>query len=113
MINNSVNEVFKEFNISNREVDIEIFVPNGELLAKKNLNARLGIVGGISILGTTGAVTPMSHDAYIVTIKSSISVAAAKGLNILVFTTGRRSERFAMQTLDQKDLNIHMLQNQN
>ncbi len=96
MIENSVKDIFKKFNVQGRQVDIKIFVPRGELLAKKTLNARLGIMGGISILGTTGIVTPMSHDAYIATIKSGISVAAARGLNTLVFTTGRRSERFAM-----------------
>ena len=96
MIHNSVADVFDRFNIKHKQVDIEIFVPKGEILAKKTLNARLGILGGISILGTTGIVTPMSHDAYIATIKSSISVAAAKGLDTLVFTTGRRSERYAM-----------------
>jgi len=99
MIQNSVEEVFTRFNIQHKQVDIEIFVPKGEVLAKKTLNARLGILGGISILGTTGIVTPMSHDAYIATIKSSISVAAAKDMDTLVFTTGRRSERFAMEKL--------------
>lgn len=97
MIKNSVEDVFTRFNIKHKQVDIEIFVPRGEKLARKTLNARLGIMGGISILGTTGIVTPMSHDAYIATIKSSIAVAAAKGLDTLVFTTGRRSERFAME----------------
>ena len=97
MMKNSVNEVFERFEIQNSLVEIEIFVPKGEELAEKTLNARLGIMGGISILGTTGIVTPMSHDAYIATIKSSISVAAAKGMDTLVFTTGRRSERFAME----------------
>ena len=97
MIQNCVAEVFTLFNIKNKQVDIEIFVPKGEILAKKTLNARLGIIGGISILGTTGIVTPMSHHAYIATIKAGISVAAAKGLSTLVFTTGRRSERFAME----------------
>ncbi len=97
MIQNCVADVFTLFNIKNKQVDIEIFVPKGEELAKKTLNARLGILGGISILGTTGIVTPMSHHAYIATIKASISVAAAKGLDTLVFTTGRRSERFAME----------------
>jgi len=96
MIKNCVTDVFSRFNIKNKQVDIEIFVPEGEILAKKTLNSRLGILGGISILGTTGIVTPMSHDAYIATIKSGIAVAAAKGLDRLVFTTGRRSERFAM-----------------
>lgn len=78
------------------KIIVEVFVPEGEVLAEKTLNARLGILGGISILGTTGIVKPMSHDAYIATIKSGISVAEAMGDDTLVFTTGRRSERFAM-----------------
>ena len=77
-------------------IEVEIFVPEGEVLAQKTLNQRLGITGGISILGTTGIVTPMSHDAYIASIKANISVARAMGTDTLVFTTGRRSERFAM-----------------
>lgn len=78
------------------KIIVDVFVPAGEILAEKTLNARLGILGGISILGTTGIVKPMSHDAYIATIKSGISVAEAMGDDTLVFTTGRRSERFAM-----------------
>ena len=78
------------------KIIVEVFVPQGRVLAEKTLNARLGIMGGISILGTTGIVKPMSHDAYIATIKSGISVAEAMGDDTLVFTTGRRSERFAM-----------------
>jgi len=97
MINNSVKEVLAQFEIELKKVGIEIFVPDGEALALKTLNPRLGILGGISILGTTGIVTPMSHDAYIATIQSGISVAAAEGADTLVFTTGRRSERFAME----------------
>jgi cobalt-precorrin-5B (C1)-methyltransferase len=81
--------------IDRHPVEITVFVPDGESLAQKTLNARLGIVGGISILGTTGVVTPMSHDAYIATIRAGIGVAAAAGIDTLVFTTGRRSERFA------------------
>ena len=96
MIRRSVDEVLGQFHITGRQIDIEIFVPRGEELAKKTLNARLGIIGGISILGTTGIVTPMSHDAYVATIKSSVNVAAANQIDTLVFTTGRRSERFAM-----------------
>jgi cobalt-precorrin-5B (C1)-methyltransferase len=91
-----VREVRDQFSLSAMKVVIEVFVPKGELLAKKTLNARLGILGGISILGTTGIVRPLSHDAYIATIRSSISVAAAKDIDTLVFTTGRRSERYAM-----------------
>jgi len=100
MIMNSVSQVLEKFGSGSENINIEIFVPEGEILAQKTLNARLGIVGGISILGTTGIVVPMSHDAYIATIRSSVSVAAANGITHLVFTTGRRSERFAMKIFD-------------
>jgi cobalt-precorrin-5B (C1)-methyltransferase len=72
-------------------------VPRGKKLAEKTLNARLGIIGGISILGTTGVVRPMSHDAFIATIESALSVASACGQDRVVLTTGRRSERFAQE----------------
>ena len=98
--NNGPSSIEKELGAPQKKLPerivIEVFVPEGEKLAKKTLNARLGIMGGISILGTTGIVKPMSHDAYIATIKSSISVAGAMGDDTLIFTTGRRSERFAM-----------------
>jgi len=74
---------------------VEVFVPRGEEIALKTLNARLGIVGGISILGTTGVVRPLSHEAFVATIRSALSVARASGLKEVVLTTGRRSERFA------------------
>jgi cobalt-precorrin-5B (C1)-methyltransferase len=96
MIKNSVHDVLGS---DYKRVEIEIFVPNGVELSKNTLNKRLGIVGGISILGTTGVVKPMSHDAYIATIKSSIDVALATSLNEVVFTTGRRSERFSQVLL--------------
>lgn len=79
----------------NQAITVEVFVPKGRLLAEKTLNARLGIIGGISILGTTGIVRPMSHEAYEATIASSLSVARAGGCMQVVLTTGRRSERFA------------------
>ena len=94
MIMQAVAEILK---INNKDISVkvEVFVPDGERLAEKTLNPRLGILGGISILGTTGVERPMSHDAYIATIKSSLSVAKASGLKEVVFTTGRRSERFS------------------
>lgn len=96
MIRQTVETILSEHNLS-RAVEVEIFVPQGERLAKKTLNKRLGILGGISILGTTGLVKPMSHNAYIATIDAAISVAAATGNQEVIFTTGRRSERFAQK----------------
>ena len=94
MICEAVLDVFERHQMQ-YPLQVEIFVPEGEKLAVKTLNARLGILGGISILGTTGIVRPMSHDAFIATIQSAASVAHASGLEHVVFTTGRRSERFA------------------
>ncbi len=96
MITQAVHDILKK-NGLNGKIQTEIFVPEGEKLAEKTLNARLGILGGISILGTTGVVRPMSHDAFIATITSALSVARACGMNKIVLTTGRRSERFAQQ----------------
>ena len=96
MINDSVNAVLDEHSVD-AGVHVEVFVPDGERLARKTLNARLGIVGGLSILGTTGIVRPMSHEAYTATIEKAMDVARAAGLDHLVLTTGRRSERFAQQ----------------
>jgi cobalt-precorrin-5B (C1)-methyltransferase len=80
-------------------VAAEIFVPQGAARARRTLNARLGIVGGVSILGTTGLVKPLSHDAYTATIDACLAVARAAGLEEAVLTTGRRSERFAQALL--------------
>ncbi|HWR93457.1 MAG TPA: cobalt-precorrin-5B (C(1))-methyltransferase CbiD [Desulfobacterales bacterium] len=82
---------------SQRAVTIEIFVPRGREIARRTLNERLGILGGISILGTTGIVRPMSHEAFTATIAAGLSVARAAGLDRVVLTTGRRSERFAQR----------------
>ena len=98
MIEEAVYQVYQQLAMPFcHHVHVEVFVPRGEELAKKTLNKRLGIFGGISILGTTGIVRPLSHDAYIATIRSGISVARAGGATDLVFTTGRRSERYAME----------------
>lgn len=94
MITEAVHDVLGG-NDSDTSVRAEIYVPRGRELAEKTLNARLGILGGISILGTTGVVRPLSHDAFTATIKSALSVARAAGLTEVVLTTGRRSERYA------------------
>lgn len=74
---------------------VEISVPRGEEIAKRTLNARLGIVGGISILGTTGIVRPFSTAAYRASVVQQIDVAAAQGERTVLLATGSRSERAA------------------
>jgi cobalt-precorrin-5B (C1)-methyltransferase len=96
MITNSIKEVLATHPTA-AGIHASVFVPEGERLAQKTLNARLGILGGISILGTTGIVRPMSHDAYVATIEKAMDVARAADQFHLVLTTGRRSERFAQQ----------------
>jgi len=72
-------------------------VPGGGDMAAKTSNARLGIVGGISILGTTGIVRPFSTAAYRASVTQQIDVAAAQGESEVVLATGSRSERAAMR----------------
>ncbi len=78
---------------------IIVSVPAGEELAAKTLNRRLGIVGGLSILGTTGIVRPVSAEAWIATIDASMSVAREAGLSEVVLATGRTSERAVQEFL--------------
>lgn len=79
---------------------VTISVPNGEALAAKTLNQRLGIVGGLSILGTTGIVRPVSAEAWTATISASMDVARAAGLTEVVLSTGRTSERAVQEHLN-------------
>jgi cobalt-precorrin-5B (C1)-methyltransferase len=69
-----------------------VTVEQGEALARKTLNPRLGIVGGISILGVSGIVRPFSHDAWRTSIAEALDVAKALGHDTVGFSTGRRSE---------------------
>ncbi len=77
---------------------VEIAIPGGEQLAERTLNGRLGIVGGLSILGTTGIVVPYSCAAWIDSIHRGIDVARATGLGHVAGATGNTSE-IAVQRL--------------
>ncbi|HWU64614.1 MAG TPA: cobalt-precorrin-5B (C(1))-methyltransferase [Ensifer sp.] len=75
------------------DLEITISIPGGEALAEKTWNPRLGIVGGLSILGTTGIVHPFSCAAWIHSIHRGVDVARAEGLTHLLGSTGSTSEK--------------------
>lgn len=96
MILETAEGVLSDYGIT-KGISIVISVPDGEKMAEKTLNKRLGIIGGISILGTRGTVIPFSSSAYMASIVQAISVARASNCEHVVITTGGRSEKYAMQ----------------
>ncbi|HQS01516.1 MAG: cobalt-precorrin-5B (C(1))-methyltransferase [Pseudomonadota bacterium] len=79
--------------------EVTISVPQGEQMAKKTTNARLGILGGISILGTTGIVKPYSTAAWRASVVQGVHVAGTLPEGVVVLTTGGRTEKFVMEEL--------------
>jgi len=97
MIEANLAEVAERFGVA-ADVEVTISVPGGEKIAERTLNARLGIVGGLSILGTTGIVVPYSCAAWIHSIHRGVDVARAAGLDHIAAATGSTSEA-AVQAL--------------
>ena len=77
-----------------------ISIPEGEKIAKKTMNPKLGIVGGISVLGTTGIARSMSSDAYKNSIVTQLDVAMASNIEDLVFVPGNIGEKLALKKLN-------------
>ncbi|CCN38353.1 putative Cobalamin biosynthesis protein CbiD [Vibrio nigripulchritudo SO65] len=80
-------------------ISLEICVPDGEERAKETIGPRLGLIGGISILGTRGTVKPYSTSAFSASVRQSVQIARQNGQNHLVLTTGSRTEKSAMTML--------------
>jgi len=80
-----------------RAVTVTFSVPGGEAMAARTSNSRLGIVGGISILGTSGVVRPFSTAAYRASVVQQVDVAAAQGERLIVLATGARSDAAAQR----------------
>ncbi|MDV2685208.1 cobalt-precorrin-5B (C(1))-methyltransferase [Alkalihalophilus lindianensis] len=96
MICETAEEILQLYGIK-KGITIIISVPAGEKMAEKTLNKRLGIIGGISILGTRGTVIPFSSSAYMASIVQAVSVARASGCEHVVISTGGRSEKYGIQ----------------
>jgi len=97
-----IKDNIKELLPDGKGVEVTINVPNGEEISRKTMNHKLGIVGGISILGTTGIARSMSSEAYKESLKCQIDVAIAQGYKDLVFVPGNIGENFALKFLDVK-----------
>lgn len=81
------------------QLRVTISIPDGAARSQRTLNARLGILGGLSILGTSGVVKPISHKAWTDTLEVALDVALAAGSSTVVLATGRSSEQAAQQQL--------------
>ncbi len=99
MILNEIRKVKRHFPdkwkaLRKRGIDVTISVPQGEKLAKSTFNPRLGIEGGISIIGTSGIVKPFSSDAFIASIRKEMQVAKAVNSSRIVLNSGAKSEKY-------------------
>ena len=103
MIETAVAEVLEEAGLD-RTVEILIFVPGGERTAEKTFNPVLGITGGISILGTSGIVEPMSEEALIETIRAHMQVLRSEGRRFAAAVPGNMGERFLWSYLEREGI---------
>lgn len=102
MINENIRDVGKEI-LLKKGIRVVISVPKGRELGPKTDNPRIGILNGISILGTSGIVIPFSTASYAASIRQNIDVSIAMGNDTVVLTTGGRSEDFAKKIVDLPD----------
>jgi cobalt-precorrin-5B (C1)-methyltransferase len=100
MIREALADLAAETGLPPPDLTVTISIPGGERLAEKTLNARLGILGGLSVLGTTGVVVPYSCSSWIHSIHRGIDVARAAGLGHIAAATGTTSERAVQRLYD-------------
>ncbi|NLN97624.1 MAG: cobalamin biosynthesis protein CbiD [Eubacteriaceae bacterium] len=93
MICNEVNQVLSDYNC-NKGVLLEFTIPGGAEIAKRTFNPRLGVVGGLSIIGTTGIVEPMSEQALKETMAVELSILEGKGYRDIIFVPGNYGKNF-------------------
>ncbi len=99
----NMQKIFKEKvkNLENINIFCTVSVTNGEEIAKQTANAKVGVIGGISILGTTGIVKPVSSTAYIDSVKTEIEFAKQNELEPLIFTLGNSAFRVFSEKYDE------------
>src|SRR5207248_7837874 len=103
MICDTLTELAEANGAPSPDLDVTIAIPGGDRLAEKTMNARLGIVGGLSVLGTTGIVVPYSCSSWIHAIHRGIDVARAAGFAHIAAATGTTSERAVQRLYDRRE----------
>jgi len=106
-----IRENLKKILPEKKGAEITIYVPGGEKIAEKTMNPKLGILGGISILGTTGIARSMSLESYKHSFKCHIDVAVAQGYKDLVFVPGNIGQNLALRVLDVEEDQIIQMGN--
>ena len=101
----------KQYVTAGSGYDIEVSIPEGEKLAKKTFNPKLGVAGGLSILGTTGYVEPKSVDALKKTIELSVDISVSRNYKNLVFVPGNIGERLCREYFNISGGNIIQMSN--
>ncbi|MBR8535136.1 cobalt-precorrin-5B (C(1))-methyltransferase [Carboxylicivirga sediminis] len=94
MIKSELERLLDEHGLPNAGFDVEVFIPQGQQLALKTFNPRLGIEGGLSIIGSTGRIKPFSSEVYVATIHRQLDVVEQNNADQVVFNSGGRSERY-------------------
>ncbi len=100
MITNELEELVRTYELVNTSFDVEVFIPQGKRLAEKTFNPRLGIEGGLSIIGSTGRIKPFSSEAYVASIVRQLDVVKDNQAKHVIFNSGGRSERYLKEHFD-------------
>ncbi|MGQ7806363.1 cobalt-precorrin-5B (C(1))-methyltransferase CbiD [Hafnia alvei] len=95
----TIEEAVREVIGPERGAEIVIFAPEGEERAQKTYNGRLGILGGISIIGTTGIVTPMSEESWKRSLALELEMKRAQGMTSVILVPGNHGERFVQEQM--------------
>ena len=111
MIRENLSEIILKAGLTGRGVRVTISVPGGEELALKTFNPRLGILGGISVLGTTGIVEPMSDKAVLDTVRTQIRVRKASGKDVLIAAPGNYGLKFLTDTYGTREEDVVLSSN--
>jgi cobalt-precorrin-5B (C1)-methyltransferase len=97
----AIEQIYRRCRHQNSPIYSNISITNGENIAKQTANAKVGVLGGLSILGTTGFVKPISADAYMDSIRAELGVAKANGYTQAVLTLGNSSLAYAKEHYDE------------